>query len=86
MIPAAPFEIYMLLSTLLHTILQPFALHFSLSEPWKLSFSFEKVVIFQLFSIFASEVFCELFAADFRFFAGASGTLLAAVWGLPERF
>ena len=78
------FQPHMLLSAVVHTIFYQFSFNIWPVGPPKSRFSVEKVVIFEVCAIFASDALCDVSWGPFRTVGGSPGTLFAASLKLFE--
>ena len=76
------FQPHMLLSAVVNTIFYQFSFNFWPFWPPKSRFSLERVVIFEVCAIFASDALCDVSWGPFRTVGRSPGTLLAASLGL----
>ena len=76
------FQPHMLLSAVVNTIFYQFSFNFWPFGPPKSRFSLERVVIFEVCAIFASDALCDVSWGPFRTVGGSPGTLLAGSLGL----
>ena len=74
---AAPYQLYMLVTTVLHPLFDDFFVHFRPSVPPKSRFSLERVVDFQVFRTFLPSTLLNSFASNF----GPLWNSFSELWG-----
>ena len=81
MLSAAAFQFHILLTPLVNPIFEQFSFNFQSFKSQKSTFLIERVVVFQVFAIFVSDVVFDLSSVHFWPFGTVLGPHLGGSWG-----